>query len=219
MQLPGYRHRAEQGAARQRGGDRARRRCRPSGSARSVTRVHRDLGQGQGRGDRAAKLSVDRAGRHAAVDARSGRSSPAARAASAASEDRRRRLRPPGPRARSRGAASRSCRSRRCCTGCAGTAIRCTPIRNSPRRRAFRVRSCTACARYGHRRARRSSTHFLDGDVSRVHSYGARFAGVRVPGRDAAGEHLEGRRQAAGHDHSTKPRQRHRAVGVELIPA
>jgi hypothetical protein len=32
---------------------------------------------------------------------------------------------------------------------------------------------------------------FLDGDVSRVHSYGARFAGVVFPRRDAAGQHLE----------------------------
>jgi hypothetical protein len=60
--------------------------------------------------------------------------SPAARVASAASEERRRARRRPTSRS-----ICRCYRSRRCCIGCAGTAISCTPIPNSPRQRAFRV--------------------------------------------------------------------------------
>jgi acyl dehydratase len=50
----------------------------------------------------------------------------------------------------------------------------------------------------------------LDGDMSRVHRYGARFAGVVFPG-DAAGQHLERERQAAGHRHSADSRRCRRA--------
>jgi MaoC like domain len=45
----------------------------------------------------------------------------------------------------------------------------------------------------------------LAGDVSRVHSYGARFAGVVFPGGRLRGQHLEGRRQARSDDHGTQP--------------
>ena len=74
----------------------------------------------------------------------------------------------------------RSCRSRRCCTGSAATATRCTPIPNSPRRLAFP----SDPARPVHLRHRMQGDrrHTLDGDASRVRSYGARFAGVVFPG-------------------------------------
>jgi hypothetical protein len=53
----------------------------------------------------------------------------------------------------------------------------------------------------------------LDGDVSRVHSYGARFAGRGVPQGDAAGQHLERRRPTAGNDHRAQSGQCGLAVG------
>ena len=53
----------------------------------------------------------------------------------------------------------------------------------------------------------------LDSDVSRVRTYGARFAGVVYPGRDAAGADLGGRRPARRRCHRADPRRRTGAVG------
>ena len=101
-EVPRHRHRAVQGAARQRGGDRARRRSRRAGPAIARHPVHRHLGQGQGRGDLVSETTVTDPDGTAAVDARSARSSPAARAASAASAARRRRSSRPTARPTSR---------------------------------------------------------------------------------------------------------------------
>ena len=138
-----HRHRAEQGSARQRAGDRARA-AAAVGLGEGRHPVHRHLGQGQGRGDLVRDQS-DRAGRDAAVDA-----------AAVDLRPRRRRVR---RRARAvdvggahrtgrriSSSTSRCCRSRRCSTGSAAIAIRCTPIPNSPLPQAFRGRSCMACA-------------------------------------------------------------------------
>ena len=79
----------------------------PSGTGIGRDAVHRDLGQGQSRGDLVGD-DGDRSGRHAAVDTRSGRSSRAARAASAASVVRRRRSAAARPRTRPRARHRRS---------------------------------------------------------------------------------------------------------------
>ena len=47
----------------------------------------------------------------------------------------------------------------------------------------------------------------LDGDTSRVASYGARFAGRGVPRRDAEGQHLERRRRLSGRRHCARARR------------
>jgi acyl dehydratase len=52
----------------------------------------------------------------------------------------------------------------------------------------------------------------LDGDVGRVRSYGARFAGVVFPGETLRANIWKRRRQAVGRHHCTEPRQRDRAV-------
>ena len=53
---------------------------------------------------------------------------------------------------------------------------------------------------------------FMDGPVRRVELLRRPVCRCGIPGRDVAGEHLEGERQAAGNHHRTKPRRRHRAV-------
>ena len=141
--VPRHRHRAEQGAACQRAGDRARA-AAAVGLGEGGHPVHRHLGQGQGRGDLVRDPS-DRAGRDAAVDAaafdlrpRRGRVRRRPRAVDV--------RRPHRTGRRTSSSTSRCCRSRRCSTGSAAIAIRCTPIPNSPLPQAFRGPSCTACA-------------------------------------------------------------------------
>ena len=99
----------------------------------------------------------------------------------------RRRPRPvhPGAGARPRAGRSRCSpaptRGRRCGTGCAATATRCTSTRRSPPRPASPARSCTASARTGSWRRRRStprSTATRPGWPATA----ARFAGVVFPG-------------------------------------
>jgi hypothetical protein len=87
----------------------------------------------------------------------------------------------PPDRARTSRCRCRSCRIRHCYIGCAGTAIRCTPIRNSLRRAGFPRPILHSLCTYGVACKAIVDT-FLDSDVSRVHSYGARFAGVLFPG-------------------------------------
>jgi hypothetical protein len=53
----------------------------------------------------------------------------------------------------------------------------------------------------------------LDGDVSRVHSYGALVSRGGVPRRDTERQRLKGQRHAAGSHHRAEPRRRGRAVG------
>lgn len=73
-----------------------------------------------------------------------------------------------------------SCRSRRCCIGCVVTVIRCTPIRPSRRRQVSRPILHGLCS-YGVV-CKAAVDAALDGDVSRVTSYAAKFAGVVFPG-------------------------------------
>ena len=109
----------------------------PSGTGSRGHPVHRDLGQGQGRGDLVGD-DGDRPRRHAAVDAEAVDLRP-----------RRGRLRrrarpvdvgPSRPTAHPISSSPcRRCRSRRCCTGCAATATRCTPTRVRRGRRLSRA--------------------------------------------------------------------------------
>ena len=176
--------------------------------------VHRGWGQGRGRGHRKRDLG-DRSRRqgvveHAAIDLR-----PRGRWV------RRRARTVDIDCAAGSGAISRchcrSCRSKPCCTGCAETATNCTRIRNSLRQRAFRGRSCTACAPTASL-ARRSSTPSWTATRAGF-TYGARFAGVVFPGETLrANIWKEGDRLLAT---ITAPTRDNAVVlsGVELVPA
>ena len=126
-EVPRHRHRAEQGAARQRGGVGAR--ADPTlGNRRSGDAVHRHLGQGQGRGDLVSTTVTTPDGTLLWTQRRSifargeggfgGERGPSTSAA-------------PPDRAPTWNSTSRPCLSRRCYTGCAVTATRCIPIPNS----------------------------------------------------------------------------------------
>jgi hypothetical protein len=89
--------------------------------------------------------------------------------------------RQPSPEQKQRVATTRSGTAGRCarCIGHAATAPSCILIRNSLRRRALRVRSCTGT--YGIP-CKAIIDAVLDSNVSRVHLFGACFAGVVFPG-------------------------------------
>ena len=73
------------------------------------------------------------------------------------------------------------CRSRRCSTGCAATATRCTPIPDFAAAAGFPRPILHGLCTYG-MTCKAMVDALLDGDTSRVGSYGARFAGVVFPG-------------------------------------
>ena len=214
-EVPRYRHRAEQGAARQRGGDRAgavsRQRNRAAGHP-----VHRDLGQGQGGGDR-QRDHGDRSRRQSAVDAPSGRSSPAARADSAASVGRRPSVDAPGSRARPGAAAAdlpqqallyRLCGDR-------------NPLHSDPEfasAAGFPEPILHGLCTYG-MACKAIVDTLLDGDVRSCGSYGARFAGVVFPGETLQANIWKAGRRIHRDGHRTVARQRRGAGGVEFIPA